>query len=217
MPQNIRLEPTIIVILGAGGDLAWRKLVPALYDLLLDQRLPEQCAIVGVARKPLDDETFRRRIREGVDQFSRRGIAEEAVWRRFADSISYVSEDLGDPASGTALSLRLGEIEVQWGGRANRVYYLAVPPAMMEPAAAMLQRLGEILVPGLEHAPVVGVFARLERVLAEQDPVLVLDEEVVCRPRLPTQVVENRAHFGHHVRGAARRFSVRAPTRRAAP
>jgi glucose-6-phosphate 1-dehydrogenase len=142
MSQNSRLEPTIIVIFGAGGDLAWRKLVPALYDLLLDQRLPEQCAIVGVARKQLDDEAFRRRIRDGVDRFSRRGTAEEEVWRPFADSISYVSEDLGDPASGTALSVRLGEIEAQWGVRANRVYYLAIPPTMMEPAAAMLQRLG---------------------------------------------------------------------------
>jgi glucose-6-phosphate 1-dehydrogenase len=142
MPQSNHLEPTIIVIFGAGGDLTWRKLVPALYNLLLDHHLPERCAIVGVARKPLDDETFRKRIRDGVDRFSRRGTTEEAAWRRFAESISYVSEDLVDPASGTALSRRLGAIEEQWGLRANRVYYLAVPPDMMEPAASMLQRLG---------------------------------------------------------------------------
>jgi glucose-6-phosphate 1-dehydrogenase len=142
MPQNNHLEPTIIVIFGAGGDLTWRKLVPALYNLLLDHHLPERCALVGVARKSLDDETFRKRIRDGVDQFSRRGTTEEATWRRFAESISYVSEDLADPASGTALSRRLGAIEERWGLRANRVYYLAVPPAMMEPAASMLQRLG---------------------------------------------------------------------------
>ena len=142
MPQNNHLEPTIIVIFGAGGDLTWRKLVPALYNLLLDNRLPERCAIVGVARKSLDDETFRKRIRDGVDQFSRRGTVEEVIWRQFADSISYLSEDIIDPASGTGLSQRLEEIEEQWGVRANRVYYLAVPPAMMEPAALMLQRMG---------------------------------------------------------------------------
>jgi glucose-6-phosphate 1-dehydrogenase len=142
MPQNNHLEPTIIVIFGAGGDLTWRKLVPALYNLLLDHRLPERCAIVGVARKSLDDETFRKRIREGVDLFSRRGMVEEVIWRQFADSISYLSEDIIDPASGTGLCQRLEEIEEQWGVRANRVYYLAVPPAMMEPAALMLQRMG---------------------------------------------------------------------------
>jgi glucose-6-phosphate 1-dehydrogenase len=142
MPQNNHLEPTIIVIFGASGDLARRKLVPAIYNLLLDHHLPERCAIIGVARKPLDDETFRKRVRDGVDQFSRRGTAEDVVWRRFADFISYVSEDLGDPASGSALSQRLGEIEEQWGLRANRVYYLAVPPSMMEPAASLLQRMG---------------------------------------------------------------------------
>src|SRR5450631_2222858 len=142
MQQNNHLDPTIIVIFGAGGDLTWRKLVPALYNLLLDQRLPERFAIVGVARTPLDDKTFRKRIREGIDKFSRRGKVEDAVWRPFADSVSYLSEDIGDPASGTDLSKRLGEIEELWGVRANRVYYFALPPAMMEPAASMLQRIG---------------------------------------------------------------------------
>jgi glucose-6-phosphate 1-dehydrogenase len=141
MMQQNRLEPTIIVMFGASGDLTWRKLVPALYNLLLDGRLPENCAIVGVARRPLDDDAFRARMREGVERFSRRGITDESVWRRFEDTISYVSEDLADPSSGEALSRRLVAIEEQWGARANRIYYLAVPPAMMEPAAAMLQRL----------------------------------------------------------------------------
>jgi len=142
MPQNTRLEATIIVIFGAGGDLTWRKLVPALYNLLLDHHLPERFAIVGVARTKLAEETFRHRIREGVDRFSRRGAVDEAVWSRFAAAIFYVSEDLADPASGTALSQRLAEIEELWAVRANRLYYLAIPPDMMEPAAAMLQRLG---------------------------------------------------------------------------
>ncbi len=140
MTQN-SLEPTIIVMFGASGDLTWRKLVPALYNLLLDRRLPENYAIVGVARRQLDDDAFRVRLREGVERFSRRGITDEAVWSRFAATISYVSEDLADVASGEVLSRRLTAIEAEWGERANRIYYLAVPPSMMEPAAAMLQRL----------------------------------------------------------------------------
>ncbi|MSN25354.1 MAG: glucose-6-phosphate dehydrogenase [Geobacter sp.] len=142
MPQNSRLEPTILVIFGAGGDLTWRKLLPALYNLLLDNHLPERLAIVGVARRKLEDGSFRAKIREGIDSFSRRQVEDEQLWNRFAENISYVSEDLTDSASGAALSGRLARIEEQWGVRANRVYYLAIPPTVMEPAAAMLKRLG---------------------------------------------------------------------------
>lgn len=142
MPRNSKLEPTIIVIFGAGGDLTWRKLVPALFNLLLDHHLPERLAIVGVGRQPFNDETFRQRIREGVDRFSRRGEADGLAWHAFADSIFYESEDLADPESGEALSRRLAQIEEEWAVRANRVYYFAIPPTLMEPAATMLQRLG---------------------------------------------------------------------------
>ncbi len=142
MPNNTQLEPTIIIIFGAGGDLTRRKLVPALYNLLLDQQLPERFAIVGVARKHMEDDTFRQRLREGIDQFSRRGVVDESMWNAFANSISYLSENLANPVSGLSLSARLTAIEQEWGLRANRVYYLAIPPAMMKPAAVMLQRLG---------------------------------------------------------------------------
>jgi glucose-6-phosphate 1-dehydrogenase len=142
MPQAMPLEPTILVIFGAGGDLAWRKLIPALYNLHLDKLLPEQFAIVGVARRQMDDEAFRRRLREGVDLFSRRRPAEEDSWNRFSTHVSYLSDDFSNPASGPVLSRRLGELEQAWGVRANRVFYLAIPPDMMEAAAAHLQRLG---------------------------------------------------------------------------
>ncbi len=142
MPQSIRLDPTILVIFGSGGDLAWRKLIPALYNLGLDKLLPERFAIVGVGRRPQPVADFRARLRQGVEQFSRRPLADEELWRRFSDNIRYVSEDLADAASGEALSACLAEIESVWGRRANRVYYLAVPPGVMAPAAAMLQRLG---------------------------------------------------------------------------
>jgi len=142
MPQNSRLDPTILVIFGAGGDLTWRKLLPAIYNLLLDNYLPERFAVVGVARRKVDNDAFRDKIREGVNQFSRRGVTDETLWNGFSQNISYLSEDLADPGSGAVLKGRLAEIEDTWGVRANRVYYLAVPPNMMEPAASMLQRLG---------------------------------------------------------------------------
>jgi len=142
MPQASPLEPTIIVIFGAGGDLTWRKLLPALYNLLLDDFLPDRFAIVGVDRRDMDNDSFRARIREGVNQFSRRNVSDESLWERFASNVCYVSEDMADAASGTALNAHIMEIEAQWGVRANRIYYFAIPPTMVRLASAMLQRLG---------------------------------------------------------------------------
>jgi len=142
MSKSTPLEATVMVIFGGGGDLSRRKLLPALYNLLLDGYLPEHFAIVAVARKKIDHKDFLARIREGVDQFSRRPVFDEALWERFTETFSYVSEDLADPASGTVLSEHLREIESKWGRRGNRLYYLAIPPATMELAAKMLQRLG---------------------------------------------------------------------------
>ena len=142
MPQSTSLAPTIVVIIGGAGDLARRKLIPALFNLYLDRQLPRQLAVVGVARRPMTDEAFRDRFREGVEQHSRRGLVDPAAWAEFAADLSYLSEDVDHPASGLALSTRLASIETAWGARANRIYYLAVPPSTMQPAAAMLQRLG---------------------------------------------------------------------------
>jgi len=142
MPPPSPLDPTIVIIIGAGGDLTWRKLLPALYNLLLDSHQPEKFAILGVDRLELDIDDFRAKIRDGVNQFSRRLVTSEAIWDSFAANISYVSENLTDAASGAALSARLAEIDAAWGVRANRVYYFAIPPTMVKLASAMLMRLG---------------------------------------------------------------------------
>ncbi len=140
--SNQQSDPTVLVIFGGGGDLAWRKLIPALFNLHLDNLLPEQFAIVGVARKERDDASFRQHLREGVELFSRRKPADGDAWDRFASHVSYLPDDFSDPASGPALSQRLEEIETSWGARANRLFYLAIPPGMVAAAAAHLQRLG---------------------------------------------------------------------------
>jgi glucose-6-phosphate 1-dehydrogenase len=142
MPRNAPIEPTVFVIFGAGGDLTWRKLVPALFNLRVDRHLPEKFAVVGMARKGMDDAAFRERLKDGVERFSRRGKADEAAWTSFAQGLHYIPGDLTDPAAGAALERKLAEIEGAWGGRSNRIYYFAVPPALLEPGAAALRRLG---------------------------------------------------------------------------
>lgn len=140
--MNAQLEPTVMVIFGAGGDLTWRKLVPALYNLYLDRRLPERLAIVGVARKEMDDDGFRRRLREGVDLFSRRGKADDVAWNEFAGRLSYFAGDFTAAETGALLGRRIEEFDHQWNSRAARVFYLAIPPALVGAAARQLESLG---------------------------------------------------------------------------
>jgi glucose-6-phosphate 1-dehydrogenase len=141
MTTNNQTEPIVLVIFGAGGDLTWRKLVPALYNLFLDRHLPERFAIVGVAMNEMDDDGFRQRLREGVDLFSRRGPTDDLTWRAFAARLSYICKDFTDKAAGVFLSQRLEELDREWNSRANRVFYLAIPPVLIEAAAQFLESL----------------------------------------------------------------------------
>ena len=140
MPPPLALEPTVVVIIGAAGDLTRRKLLPALYNLLLDKHLPEKFAIIAVDRSTPDLNALSTRVRESLERFSRRGIGNESIWQSYLEKVSHVREDLGDEAAGEALCHRLAEIDAQWGVRANRVYYLAIPPTMVRQATRMLQR-----------------------------------------------------------------------------
>ena len=82
MGTDYRPEPTVFVIFGGAGDLSWRKLIPALHNLYLDNWLPEKFLVIGTGHRHTSDEDFRRHLREGVDKFSRRGkTTDEAVAR----------------------------------------------------------------------------------------------------------------------------------------
>ena len=76
MKSQTEIKPTVLVIFGGGGDLAWRKLVPALYDLFLDKLLPERFSLIGLDRKEMSEDEFCDRLNDGVNQFSRRGKAD---------------------------------------------------------------------------------------------------------------------------------------------
>jgi glucose-6-phosphate 1-dehydrogenase len=71
---NDQLEPTVFVIFGGAGDLTWRKLVPALFDLSQDRSVPANYSIIAVDRVDLSDEKLRRRLHDGVRKFSRQGM-----------------------------------------------------------------------------------------------------------------------------------------------
>jgi len=125
-------EPTILVIAGAAGDLTWRKLVPALYDLFLDKWLPERFAVFGIDKKEMSDDQFRVHLRDGVNQFTRSGPARENDWKTFANWFQYITTDFSAQKAFAKLSDRLCALEKSWRTKANHVFYFAVPPKMVE-------------------------------------------------------------------------------------
>src|SRR5262244_4643258 len=85
-----KLPPAcVLTIFGASGDLTKRKLIPALYNLALEKRLPERFAVVGYARSEMSHDAFREKMREGIGEFSRTGL-DESVWQQFASTLYYI-------------------------------------------------------------------------------------------------------------------------------
>ena len=99
-----------IVIFGGNGDLAHRKLLPALYNLHVDGLLPPRIAIVGVGRKELTDEAYREFAKDGVTKFSRRPI-DETAWQGFAAMIVFVNASIDGERGLAPLGARLDIVE----------------------------------------------------------------------------------------------------------
>ena len=128
-----------IVIFGGAGDLAHRKLLPALYNLHLDGLLPTRLAIVGLGRKTMSDEDYRRFAKDGVASFSRRPVDEDA-WPTFAATLFFVNAELDSDRGLASLGSRLDVIEHERGMNGDRIYYLAVPPSLFAPTVGQLAR-----------------------------------------------------------------------------
>ncbi|MGE0355032.1 MAG: glucose-6-phosphate dehydrogenase, partial [Gemmatimonadales bacterium] len=136
-----RAGPCAIVILGAGGDLTARKLMPALYHLQRDGLLDEQLVVLGVARQRLDDKTFRDRMRESVETSGEVGEVEEKHWRDFAAKLAYIEGDLSHDQVYARIRERLETLEGERGLREwGRLFYLALPPSVYAPT---LQHLAD--------------------------------------------------------------------------
>jgi glucose-6-phosphate 1-dehydrogenase len=123
-------EPFGLIIFGASGDLARRKLMPALWSVYAARTLPEPFVILGVARTEMTDGEFRIRTREAVTEFARVQPPSEHVWERFASSLFYLSGDPKDSALYPRLASRLAELEARRSGPPNRLFYCSTPPSV---------------------------------------------------------------------------------------
>jgi glucose-6-phosphate 1-dehydrogenase len=135
-------DPTIITIFGAGGDLAWRKLIPSLYSLSQDGWLPDRFAVVGIDRSKMSDEKFREHLRGGVSTFSRHGRPAKKDWDRFAQNLSFLALDLSKPSTYDTLNGVLDKQDESWGCKASRVFYLAIPPTLIDTVVGPLSQAG---------------------------------------------------------------------------
>ncbi len=123
-------DPCTVVIFGASGDLTQRKLMPSLSSLVCEGLLPEQFSIVGVARSDMDNDTFRAKVKEGVDKFARLKPKKGDAWEQFSQNIHYLRGSYDDSQTYKDLSKLLAKIDKKTGSAAI-VFYPAPPPPVL--------------------------------------------------------------------------------------
>ena len=125
---TIEANPTVLIIFGGNGDLTKRKIIPALYNLFLEKRLPEKFAIIGTSRTKFTDEKYRNSLLAGINEFSRTGKAKKEEWAIFSANISYQAADIMDIASYNEFQLKIEKLQEDWQQDPSILYYCAVSP-----------------------------------------------------------------------------------------
>jgi glucose-6-phosphate 1-dehydrogenase len=144
-PRDRRLprvpDPCALVVFGVTGDLARKKLIPAVYDLGNRGLLPPGFALLGFARRDWGVGEFESLAREAAEQHSRTEFREN-VWRRVADSLSFLPGAFDDDNAFDALAAKLGELEHTHGIQGNAAFYLSIPPPAFPVVLEQMSRTG---------------------------------------------------------------------------
>ncbi|HLJ17434.1 MAG TPA: glucose-6-phosphate dehydrogenase [Bryobacteraceae bacterium] len=127
-----RVPPCAIVIFGANGDLTKRKLLPALYRLAYERRIPPGFAVIGNSRTGMSDEQFREKMRDSVQHFLENSPFDTDLWATFAQDLFYIAGDLNDLKLFHAIRDKLGEIESTHRTQGNVLFYLSTQPSYYE-------------------------------------------------------------------------------------
>ncbi|HKN94190.1 MAG TPA: glucose-6-phosphate dehydrogenase [Thermoleophilaceae bacterium] len=137
--ERAPVHPTTLIIFGATGDLAQRKLLPAVYNLAHEGALPERFNLIGIARSEQPDDQYRAFAREAIEKHSRRP-PDETVLNSLLERMRYVGASFDDPAAYEGIANIARELDDEAGVPFNRVFYLATAPSFFETIA---QALGE--------------------------------------------------------------------------
>ncbi len=123
--QERVITPQCLIIFGASGDLTQRKLIPALFELFIQRRLPSEFAVIGCARRRWSDDEFRQRMLEAQEKQIKKHSNE---WNNFSENLFYEPVDLQSPPDVVKLGKRLDEIDRLKATHGNRTFYLSVSP-----------------------------------------------------------------------------------------
>ena len=134
-------EPSVLVMFGVTGDLARKKLLPAIYDLANRGLLPPGFSLVGFARRDWADQDFARLTYDAVRQYARTKFREE-VWQQVCDGVRFVSGDFGDDGAFDRLAETVSALDTERGTAGNRAFYLSIPPSQFPLVVRQLERSG---------------------------------------------------------------------------
>jgi glucose-6-phosphate 1-dehydrogenase len=155
--QERVISPQCLVIFGASGDLTHRKLVPALFELFRQRRLPSEFAVLGCARRPWSDEEFRQKMEDALGPLAQE---DPQAWRTFAAGLFYEPVDLQKDDDVVRLSKRLDQIDRQRATRNNRTFYLSVSPAFYGSGCRALAAAGLLSDPSRSRVVIEKPFGR---------------------------------------------------------
>ena len=136
--QAPKKEPAILFIFGGSGDLTYRKLMPALYNLFLDKYLPEQFRIISIGRSDFSNTTYRNYIKKGIAEHSRRKDCLKIAWKEFSELIEYYKADLESEKTYRSIASYVKDYEDQWKAKATEIYYMSIAPQLAPTVAERL-------------------------------------------------------------------------------
>ena len=139
---SLLAEPCAVILFGASGDLARRKVIPALYDLAAHNSLASRFVLIGFARTPMTDDTFRAAVEEAAKSISEVGPIDSEQWKEFAANLFYCPGEYNDSQSFARLAKRLAELDQQRKLGGNRLLYLSTPPEVYPVIVEQLGRVG---------------------------------------------------------------------------
>jgi glucose-6-phosphate 1-dehydrogenase len=135
-----KLQPTLLFIFGGSGDLNYRKLTPALYNLFLDDAMPDVFSIIGIARSQYTDAEYKKHLKEGIDEFSRKKDT-NGSWKEFSKHIQYMQMDVSDKSHYKLIEDETKRQEKENGLHFNIVFYMAVAPQLVP---VIVKELGKL-------------------------------------------------------------------------
>ena len=133
--------PSVLVLFGVTGDLARKKLLPAIYDLANRGMLPPGFGLVGFARRDWEDQDFAHEAHEAVRQHARTPFRED-VWRQLSEGMRFVQGDLDDDTAFDELARTVHELDAARGTGGNYAFYLSLPPKLFPTVVTQLKRSG---------------------------------------------------------------------------